>query len=307
MSGTSRIGGYGGFSSGGQDKGRSASLARFCRGRKIGDVVSGVFLRLETESLGWALLEGEELLAHLPAEGPRPEPGSPVFFRIEALLPEVVLRILAGDSPAARLAMVFPSLPLSQEAALYASTRDAFEARLAACRAPGDIPEGLAARKEAFARQVSRTPELLAAFAEVQIRSRALLRAGAPAGLTFFRHMPWLSPALSGLEVSLWNRDDAVIANGTLPEGDRLLLQGAMRGEVLRYRLALIPAKGVQPGLQADLQPGAARQAFAHGGIAEYQGVLAAGRGQATDLVGRILALAADSGTMAVGRYSRRL
>lgn len=305
MSGTSRIGGYGGFSGGRQDTGRSASLARFCRGRKVGDIVSGVFLRLENETLGWALLEGEELLANLPAEGPRPEPGAPVFFRIEALHPEVTLRMLSGDSPAARLAVVFPSLPLSQEAALYVAARETLDAALAAHRAPGNLPEGMNARKEAFIAHVSRSPELFAAFAETQIRSRALLRVGAAAGLSFFRHMPWISPALTALEVSYWNKGDTpVIAGGTLPGGDTLLLQGTMRGDVLRYRLAVLPAKG------ASLKD-APRKGFTHSGLAEYQGTFAAAgsgtHGQAVDLVGRILALAADSGTMAVGRFSRRL
>lgn len=304
MSGTSRIGGYGDFSGDGRG-GRSASLARFCRDRKTGDIVSGVFLRLETENLGWALLEGEELLAHLPAEGPRPETGSPVFFRIETLRPEVVLRMLPGDSPAARLAVAFPSLPLSQEAALYVAARDSFDAALAAHPVPGTVPHGVQARGEAFIAHVSRSPELFSAFVEAQVRSRALLRAGSSAGLIFFRHMPWISPALSGLEVSLWSKGDAsVMAGGTLSGGDMLLVRGSMHGGVLRYRLAVAPAKG------------AAARGVPHGGsppggAAEYQGALAVGgpgtSGQAVDLVGRVLALAADSGSMAVGRYSRRL
>ncbi len=68
MSGTSKIGGYGGYFGTRGQGGRSAALIRFCRGRKQGDVVSGVFVRMETDTLGWALLEGEELLAHLPED-----------------------------------------------------------------------------------------------------------------------------------------------------------------------------------------------------------------------------------------------
>ena len=113
--------------------------------------------------------------------------------------------------------------------------------------------------------------------------------------------MPWISPTLSGLEVSLWNKGDTpVIAGGTLPGGDALLLQGTMRGEALRYRLSVVPAKG---GPTWELPRGV----FAHDGAAEFQGAFAGTPGRTVDLVGRILALAANSGTMAVGRYSRRL
>ena len=119
-----------GQSAGGFGGKREGSLARFKQGRKAGDLVRGVFLRLEPASPGtaWVNLEGEELLAQLPEElsdlarrilagrgvGAMPtgldesdfplRPGSPCYFILEALDPEPVLRMLsqkeqgAGDS-----------------------------------------------------------------------------------------------------------------------------------------------------------------------------------------------------------------
>ena len=306
MSDTSRVSGFGGFSGGGQEKGRSTSLVRFCRGRKLGDIVSGVFLRLESETLGWALLEGEELLAHLPAGVSRPEVGSSVFFRIEALYPEVTLRLLPAASPEARLAAFVPSLPLAQEAALYVAARDTLDSMLVAHPVPGAASTGGGTREEGFIQHVSRSPDLFAAFVEVQIRSRALLHSGASAGLSFFRHMPWISPTFCRLEVSLWNKGGTeVVAGGLLPSGDTLLLQGHLHGGVLHYRFAFSPAKAGYP-VGAVVHEG-----LAHSGIGKYQGMLTTDcsgtGGQTADLVGRILALAVNSGATTGVRFSRRV
>lgn len=110
-----------GQSAGGFGGKREGSLARFKQGRKAGDLVRGVFLRLEPASPGtaWVNLEGEELLAQLPEDlselarrilagrgvGAMPtgldesdfplRPGSPCYFILEALDPEPVLRMLS--------------------------------------------------------------------------------------------------------------------------------------------------------------------------------------------------------------------
>ena len=308
MSGTSRIGGgYGGFSGSGQKRDRSAALARFCRGRKTGDVVSGIFLRMETESLGVAMLEGEELLAQIPpelvAEGAFPAPGEQVFFHVESLVPEVVLRMIPAADPRVRISSIIPSAPLAQEAVLYVAARDRLDALLAAPAARESIfplPDA-PSRKAAFIRCAANDPAVLAAFTESLVRSRALCRAAAFAGLALFRHMPWLSGAVSQIEVSLWNKGESpVFAGARLASGDRLLLRGAMEDGRLRYRLAVTGTSTAKPRFSS------LRTAFA-----EYRGVEPQGRSgspaPAMDLVGRILALAADSGTMAVGRFSRKL
>ena len=254
--------------------------------------------------MGWALLEGEELLAELPVEGQRPEEGSRVFFRIEALHPEVVLRMLPGDAAAARLALVMPPLPLSQEAGFYAAARD----RLDSLLITHGVPEALRSlsgpeeRKTAFIEAVSMSPALFAAYAESLARSRAVRGAAVGTGLVFFQHMPWLSGAVTGIEVSLWRGGEApVFAGATLPSGDRLLLRGAVEGGTLRYRLAVASVKGgSSPQLRGFAPP------KGHG---EYKGLepVRANSAGTWDLVGRILALAADTGSGAVGRFSRRL
>lgn len=309
MSGTSRIGGYGGYSGTGGDSGRSAALARFCRGRKKGDVISGVFLRQEAEDLGWALLEGEELLAHLPAEGPRPAPGDRVFFRVASLTPEVVLHMLAADDPLARLSVILPSVPLAQEAVLYVAARDRLDALLepvfrqdARLFADPD-PER---RKAAFINRAAADGSLFAAFAEALARSRALERLAAPAGLILFRPMPWLCAGLSRVEVSFWRSGEAaVFAGARLPSGDSLLLRGDMADGVLRYRLSVTGHGGGNGPVR--FSPGRTAYAEYRGAEGRKPGAPATPPGRAADLVGRILALAADSGSMAVGRFSRKL
>jgi hypothetical protein len=88
--------GFSGFDRCGRPRG---DVARFRQGRAAGDTVRGVFLRAETADRGWFNLEGEELLARLPPEGPRPAPGDAVLFVLEALEPEPVLRLLALYGP----------------------------------------------------------------------------------------------------------------------------------------------------------------------------------------------------------------
>lgn len=307
MNGASRIGGRSGqyrpATRGGGD-GRSASLARFRRGRKVGDVISGIFLRRETETLGWALLEGEELLAHLPDEGLRPAAGERVFFRVESLEPEVVLRLLTGDEPAARLAFLLPNLPLGQEAVLYTAARDRLDALLAA-DGPWTEAADTALRREVFIGRIAQNGAMLAAFVETRARARALCRAGAGAGLLFFQHMPWLSRAVSGLEVSLWSTGETpVFATAVLPSGDRLFVRGAMEDSVLRYRLGVAPS-GSAAGVAAERFSPAAQRPGEHGS-AESQGFFVAS-GNGADLVGRILARIAEAGGANVGRFSRKL
>ena len=299
MSGSSRIHGSGGYAgTPGDQPSRSASLARFCRGRKRGDVVSGVFLRMEADNLGWALLEGEELLAHFPETwgegGSCPLPGDRVFFRIEGLVPDVVLRMLQATDPLARIASLLPSRPMAQEAALYTVARDAFETLLSPCliAEPGlfAAPDPVV-RKTAFINCVASDAVLLGAFTETLARSWAMCRVASSAGLVFFQHMPWLCAGLTQVEVSLWQEGETpVLAGARLPSGDRMLLRGAMEHGEFRYNLSVSsPGGGVRtrPGSAAQSRPGAPEPFV--------------------DLVSRILAAAADSDALSVGRFLRQL
>lgn len=290
MSGSSRIGGSGSpGGSGGLDRrgDRSASLERFRRNRKVGDVVSGVFLRLETETSGWTRLEGEELLARLPAEGPRPQEGETVFFRIESLAPEVTLRLLPSADPLARLALVLPPVALSQEGALYIAARDKLDSLLAGSGAlqgkSGDTA------RAAFIDAVAGSSAMADVFAESCARSRSLVRAASRAGLTYFKHMPWLCPGVTALELSLWEKGESpVFANATLPSGDRVVVRGSFESGTFRHRLHVIPVSSA-----------------AGGGI--WQNRHAVSGESAADVVGCILARAARAGGTTIGRFSRTL
>ena len=292
MSGSSRIHGSSGYAGTFRDQpSRSASLARFCRGRKRGDVVSGIFLRVETGNLGWALLEDEELLAHFPETsdggGAYPLPGDRIFFRIEELVPDVVLRMLQATDPLAQIASMLPSRPMAQEAALYAVARDAFEALLSPCFiAESDLfaTRDPVARKTAFINCVAADAVLLGAFTETLARSRAMQRSAASAGLLFFQHMPWLCDGLTQVEVSFWREGETpVLVGARLPSGDKMLLRGAMEHGEFRYTLSV-----------SSLGGGIAK---ARTGTSE----------PFADMVSRILAAAADSGALSVGRFSRKL
>ncbi len=109
--------------------------AHFRRAHRPGDTVRGVFLRPAAQSaafvgpgahsggLGWADIEGQTLLASMPAF---PPPGTELLFRVERTEPDIVLRLLAeGDGAAVPL----PSP--ARLAAEYAAARDRLDARLA--------------------------------------------------------------------------------------------------------------------------------------------------------------------------------
>ncbi len=188
---------------------------------------------------------------------------------------------------------------------MYAASRDRLDALLAAHS--GNTPDVFAApdpasRKAAFIGRVAADAALLDAFAETFARSRALCRAASSAGLLFFQHMPWLCGGLTRVEVSLWRAGEApVFAGACLPSGDRVSLRGVMEDSVLRYRLAVFGPNRDAFG---------ARFSPARSAAAEYRGGdgIARAGDQTADLVGRILALAADSGSITTtGRFSRQL
>ncbi len=210
--------------------------------------------------------------------------------------------LLSGD-PLARLSAILPSVPLAQEAVLYVAARDRLDAFLSTSPLWNDrafSTMSLDARKTSFIDFAARNERALDAFAEALARSRSICRTAASAGLLFFRHLPWLGPGLAQVEVSLWRDGESpIIAGARLASGENLLLRGSMQGKIFRYRVA-VEGGGVLP---RKFSPG--RTA-----AAEYLGFMpgqGASGGQVLDLVGRILASAADSGSMAVGRFSRKL
>ena len=286
MSDGTRISGYGSYAGFSQQRERSASLERFRRGRREGDIVSGVFLRFENDHAGWAQLEGEELLAALPPDGPRPDIGAPVYFRVEALLPEVVLRMVSATDPAVEVALAAGSRPLAQHAALYASARDTLDTLLHTALWPS-VPASatLFERRQAFVAFVASSSDALEAYAEGLLRARTLQRAASLPGLAFFRHLPWLCPALRRLEVAFQTGGDAPVrAGGTLPNGVCLLVRGRIEKAVFRYRVEYTGAVQVAPEAAKNIPEAS---------------IFCLGMTQtarAEDVLGHILASAASSG-----------
>lgn len=183
MSDDIRIYGGGGGQGGGPRERRAEALARFKRGRKAGDLVQGVFLRLEPVPPGtaWVSLEGAALLAALPDElaelarriaagqgaGATPtgvteadfpiRRGQPCYFVLEALEPEPLLRMLGATDPRALARAAaearwrgIVNLPPAQLAARYIHQRSLLERALRQSLWTGDdlrlpFPEALPA------------------------------------------------------------------------------------------------------------------------------------------------------------------
>ena len=295
MSDTTRIGGYGGYTGLPHQRQRSASLARFRKRRSPGDIVSGVFVRHESADTGWAHLEGEELLAMLPPEGPRPELGSTVYFYVESLFPEVVLRMLPASDPGIALFLAAGSRPLSRQAAHYASARDKLDALLG----PGgwrDVAASapLPVRKDLFAAFVASRPEAFAAYAESVLHGRMLLRAARSTGLVFFRHMPWLAPALHGVEVAFGEANGlSVLAGARLGDGSAVRVQGWFDKGMFRYRVVF---SGDMPETSHPVEEVGGTSAVCLG---------CSGKTAVADVVGEILS--SLSGAVGNQRYSRKL
>lgn len=209
--------GFGGFSQ--RDRHRG-DVSRFRKGRSAGDTVRGLFLRMENNTMGWINLEGEELLAQLPPEGPRPEPGDAVLFVIEALEPEPVLRLL----PQSGRVILASSLPLARQAAIYSAKRDELDLlvreRLWAVMDQNTLAAlSMDACREAFLDFLAHDADAMELYAHVQLWSEYLRSACADGGLLFFRHVPWLCPEASSVEL-------AFIHSSAMPDGEARLLVG---------------------------------------------------------------------------------
>ena len=207
--------------------------ARFRRAHRPGDTVRGTFLRPAAQSaafagpgagnggLGWADIEGQTLLASMPAF---PQPGTELLFRVERTEPDIVLRLLAEGDGAA----VAPPSP-ARLAADYATARDRLDARLSgtlfagwaaetatgtgaahpdaeeqAVPLPTTAAATAAARHAAFAAHVADDAETAALFLACQRARLALLpvlRAAHP-GVVLL-HLPWLCPTARALDCAI--------------------------------------------------------------------------------------------------------
>ncbi|WMW64257.1 hypothetical protein [Nitratidesulfovibrio liaohensis] len=233
-SSTGLSGGFGDRQGAGHDPERAA---RFRRAHRPGDTVRGTFLRRRAQSaafagpgahsggLGWADIEGQTLLASMPAF---PQPGTELLFRVERTEPDIVLRLLAEGDGAA----VVPPSP-ARLAADYANARDRLDVRLSsrmtealfagwgaeaatgpavehpdageqAAPRPPFTAATAAASHAAFAAHVADDKETAALFLACQRARLALLpvlRAAHP-GVVLL-HLPWLCPTARALDCAI--------------------------------------------------------------------------------------------------------
>ena len=199
----------------GQDPARAA---RFRRAHRPGDTVRGVFLRPAGQSsafaaspafgatpggLGWADIDGQVLLASMPAF---PQPGTELLFLVERLEPDIVLRLLAEGDEAGT-----PPPSPARLAADYAAARDRLDARLAEALFPAwiqpgapDRPVTAAARHGAFAAHVADNADTADLFLGCQRARLALLPTlrGAHPGVVLL-HLPWLCPTARALDCAM--------------------------------------------------------------------------------------------------------
>lgn len=227
--------------------------ARFRRAHRPGDTVRGVFLRPAAQSaafagpganaggLGWADIEGQTLLASMPAF---PQPGTELLFRVERTEPDIVLRLLAEGNGAAT-----PPPSPARLAADYAAARDRLDARLAvtlfpewtagtvsatgtgqadvverAAPSPSPAATTAAARHAALAAHVAEDAETAGLFLACQRARLALLpvlRAAHP-GVALL-HLPWLCPTARALDCAVLPPQPGSTGGGLT----RILLGGA--------------------------------------------------------------------------------
>lgn len=209
-----------------------ARAARFRRAHRPGDTVRGVFLRPAAQSaafagpgvapggLGWADIEGQTLLASMPAF---PKPGTELLFLVERTEPDIVLRLLAeGDGAGA------PPPSPARLAADYAAARDRLDVRLAGALFAGwaaetstatavEHPDAeeqaapcppftatAAAHHAALAAHVAEDAKTAALFLACQRARLALLpvlRSAHPGAVLL--HLPWLCPTARALDCAV--------------------------------------------------------------------------------------------------------
>jgi len=281
-------GGFGDRQGGGHDPERAA---RFRRAHRPGDTVRGTFLRPAAQSaafagpgahsggLGWADIDGQTLLASMPAF---PQPGTELLFRVERTEPDIVLRLLAEGEGAA----VAPPSP-ARLAAEYAAARDRLDARLAdtlfaewtawtATTAPdmgtepaaaasvkrgsSPAPTTAAARHAAFAAHVApvhddaETAALFLACQRARLALLPVLRAAHP-GVTLL-HLPWLCPPARALDCAVLPPQDAtggglvkILLGGVIGPASAMGTPGSPTGSAPPLSSSLAPS--LAPSLDA--------------------------------------------------------
>ena len=179
----------------------------FRKSHQVGAVVRGRLTGWEAQGLAWVRIDGQPLLARLPAETPV---GAKLVFAITALTPEIVLKLLPGQGGGSGLA------DLTAE---FVAARAAFES--AAAGPSGPLPG--TAERSAWRADMAEDPgrlELLARTLARLDRLNQVLPANAR-----LSYPAWLAP---------WARDLELLTRRTRtpdePDFLDLLLTGSRPG-----------------------------------------------------------------------------
>jgi hypothetical protein len=197
--------------------GADSRAERFRRTHREGQTVRGSLLRQGADGLAWVRIDGQELLASVAGEH---TPGRELFFRVERLQPDIVLKQLRGvrGASGAPLAAIrlqaevarFEALldaalldgALPGGSALGAGESDASgDSSGGLVQGPGAAPDDATARRAAFLALVAARPELLRAYAALLAREREINTRLAQTLAARYAYAPWLVPGARGVEV----------------------------------------------------------------------------------------------------------
>ncbi len=225
-----RISGYG-SSAGQQNQDRARN---FRRGHRPGQKVRGLVLRRLKNGLALVRIDGQELVASIQTA---PPPGVELFFLVERLDPEIVLKALSWHEASEG----------SDIAALAQSIRSSRD-RLAALA--NGLSGAIEERQQAYARRILESPGGLEAFLEAETLLRQVNRS--LSGMAEFLHLPWLLPQARDLEIARLGSPqehgqagdqepgiEAWALSCLLPHAGRLELRLFLRPPLARFKLFL--------------------------------------------------------------------
>ncbi|MHC1701252.1 MAG: hypothetical protein AB9900_09785 [Humidesulfovibrio sp.] len=194
-----RIKGYGTGQQGRPGPGRERADSFRAR-HSIGERIKGRVLRRDPSGLYWVQVGGEELLARLEVQT---EPGDALLFVVRALVPEIHLQALQGDSPQDDL----PGLVQR-----FRTARAAFESQAEPLFGVlARTPPMLSQRQEAFGLALRGNAEAAGLFAQAQALLQRI-NESLPAGHgALALYEPWLLPGVRRQEIIRKNTSNGFV------------------------------------------------------------------------------------------------
>lgn len=263
----------------GLHQGREQRARAFRSMHRVGQQVSGRFLKRDVSGLSWVSFDGLPLLTQLEAE---PRPGAPLQFIVQALTPDIVLKECRGKGGRGGQGQ-------TRAVVGFDTARTAFEdaARdnlLAQKHYPRDHGElNLLCRKNALLAQLD--ADQFALYARAALAQALVNHTLAQTGPTRLFYLPWLAPALkldliarsttkdngtSYHEVAL-GFDSPMFGPGQVRILSRPGLSGVRtfleKPDKLPLAAAVLKALGSHLGAQVDFLTPARPPQYAQGGV----------------------------------------